>query len=564
MKISKRPISVLLLIIVLFSFWLRVWGIQFGLPFAYHPDEQQYILPGIGFVSGDFRPLAYYNPTLYPYFIGLVYTLTYFGLRAFGAFPAFFDLSAGWSGPMLPWVTGLIYLARYISVAIGVFTTLVVYQLGRRAYSHVTGLAAAIIFGLTFLPSREAHFAVSDTPVALGVAVTLYLCLNIVRYGRGLDYLWVGVAIGLSTAAKYSAGLLILPLGAAHLLSRCYHSWRQRISSAWLVVIAGIAAIMGYLLVSPYTLLESKEFWADFSENMQSARTGFQGLDLDPAGGAIFYLKSLIWGFGWPLFLLFLVAVLFALWRRRRVDLVLLVLPLLGFLYMQRQAMYFARWLTPFLPPMAVLAAEAAHLGMKRLISLVKGYYPQLGEGVSLPSQKLESLMIVGLVLLLTLPSTYMALRADNVFSQLDTRTEALQWVRQNIPPGSAIAAELLSPPWGPPLAMPGLELGAYNFAPVPSGGVAEVEFQQFRDWGVQYVIASSYHYARPLLDKAHQAKLEEHLQTLDDNAELLVEFQPYNHNYDGFFYHDQVYGPANDTLYRKQPGPIIRIYRLP
>jgi len=111
---------------------------------------------------------------------------------------------------------------------------------------------------------------------------------------------------------------------------------------------------------------------------------------------------------------------------------------------------------------------------------------------------------------------------------------------------------------------MPGLELGAYNFAPVPSGGVAEVEFQQFRDWGVQYVIASSYHYARPLLDKAHQAKLEEHLQTLDDNAELLVEFQPYNHNYDGFFYHDQVYGPANDTLYRKQPGPIIRIYRLP
>ena len=112
MKISKRPISIFLIAIVLFSFGLRVWGIEFGLPFAYHPDEQQYILPGIDVVSGNFRPLAYYNPTLYPYFIGLVYSLTYFGLRSFDAFPPFFDLSVGWSQPMLPWVTALIYLAR--------------------------------------------------------------------------------------------------------------------------------------------------------------------------------------------------------------------------------------------------------------------------------------------------------------------------------------------------------------------------------------------------------------------------------------------------------------------
>jgi 4-amino-4-deoxy-L-arabinose transferase-like glycosyltransferase len=554
----------LLIFITLISFWLRLWGIQFGLPFAYHPDEQQYILPGIGFVSGDFRPWAHYNPSLYPYSIGLVYTLTYLGLRTFQAFPDYFDLTAAWSRPMVPWITGLIYLARLTSVAAGTLTTLVVYQLGRRAYSRVTGLGAAIIFGFAFLPVREAHFAVSDAPVALGVAVTLYLCLNIVRRGGWTDYLWTGIAIGLTTALKYSAGLLVLPLLTAHLVSRRYRSWAQRLRKLWLVAMAGLIAVASFLLVSPYTLLDWDEFWADFSENLRSARTGFEGLELDPAGGAIFYFKSLIWGFGWPLFLLFLAAILFALWRRRRTDLMLLTLPVFGFLYMQRQEMYFARWLTPFLPALAVLAAESVHAMVTRLASLKDHRNTRQHAGKGASTGGLSPLITVGVVLLLTLPSTYVAIRANTVISRRDTRTAAFEWIRQNIPAGSNLSAELLGPPWGPPLAAPGLEIGAYGFAPVPDGGVTEVDLQQHRDWQVDYVVASSYHYARPLVDKAHQAKLAEHLRALDDNAELLVEFQPYNRLYDGFFYHDQVYGPANDTLYRSRPGPIIRIYRIP
>ncbi|MCB0169489.1 MAG: glycosyltransferase family 39 protein [Anaerolineae bacterium] len=548
----------LLILIVLGSFGLRVWGITFGLPFAYHPDEQQYILPGLGVVSGNFEPIAYYNPTLYPYFIGLVYTLTYLGLRLFGAFPDFFDLNSGWSQSMQPWITGLIFLARYLTVAVGVLTTVVVYQLGRRAYSRPTGLAAAIIFGLAFLPAREAHFAVSDAPTALGVAVTLYLTLNIVRRGHWSDYVGVGVALGLSAATKYTAALLIVPVGVAHLVSRRYTTWPQRLLQGWRGVLTGLAAVVSYLLVSPYTLLAWSEFWADFSENLQSAKEGFQGLNLDPAGGAIFYLKGLVWGFGWPLLGLFLIAIVFLLWRHKRVDLVLLSLPLFGFWYMQRQEMYFVRWLMPFLPPLAVISAETLHAAARKV-----GQVSDLsGASQRLALLRPAALTII-LALLLTLPSTYMTLQADHVFSQLDTRTEALQWMQANVPPGSSVAAEVLSPPWGPPLAMPGLDIGPYQFVPVPDGGVAEVDPQQYRDWGVQYIVASSFHYARQLRDQAHQAKLASHLQTLDQEAELVAIFQPYATGYTGFFYHDQVYGPANDVLYRRQPGPEIRIYRL-
>ena len=59
-------------------------------------------------------------------------------------------------------------------------------------------------------------------------------------------------------------------------------------------------------------------------------------------------------------------------------------------------------------------------------------------------------------------------------------------------------------------------------------------------------------------------ARLAARLQTLENEAELIALFEPYARAYDGFFYHDQVYGPANNTLDVTRPGPTIRIYRLP
>jgi len=551
--IKPMQTRILLILITLGSYGLRIWGLQHGLPFEYHPDEQQYILPGIGVVSGNFEPLAYYNPTLYPYLIGLVYTLTYLGLRLFNAFPEFWDLNIAWSDAMLPWTTGIIYLARYTTAAVGVFTTLMVYHVGRRAYNRVTGLGAAIIFGLAFLPVREAHFAVSDAPVALFITITLYFCIKIIQRGHPTDYLWAGVTFGLATATKYSGILLAPTIVLAHFLSKRYGNWSTRLRSIWLPVAAGVASIVGYLLVSPYTVLRWPEFWDDFSENLRSGQQGFQGIDLDPTGsGAIFYAKSLIWGMGWPVFLLFASAIIFALWRHRRNDILLVSFPLLVFVYMQRQEMYFVRWMMPLIPPMCILAAEATRATVEWLLKK----QPQVKRSIAAVS--------LTAIVLFMLPTLFMAAKADHIFSQPDTRTEALEWISQNIPPQSQLAARILSPPWTPPLAMPGLPIGPYSFAQVPNGGIADVELQQYTDWQVDYIIATSFYYAQPRLDKVYQSERETRMQALDEQAELLAMFNPYARNYSSFFYHDQVYGPANDVWYRQQPGPIIKIYRLP
>jgi hypothetical protein len=57
-NVTPKTVYPCLVAITLLSFGLRVWGITFGLPFAYHPDEPQYIPPAIGVVSGNFEPMC--------------------------------------------------------------------------------------------------------------------------------------------------------------------------------------------------------------------------------------------------------------------------------------------------------------------------------------------------------------------------------------------------------------------------------------------------------------------------------------------------------------------------
>lgn len=555
-----------LIAVALLSFWLRVSGLQFGLPFEYHPDEQQYIFPAMGVVSGNFEPHAHYNPTLYPYTIGLMFSLTYWTLYGLGLIPEPFNLEAAWLAPMLSWTSSMIYLARYTSVAVGVLTSLMLYHLGRRAYGRMTGLGAALIFGGTFLPAREAHFAVSDTPVALGVTVTLYLTLRILRQGCVSDYGLSGIGLGLAVATKYTAVLLALPIAVAHLLNPRYANWSDRLRSSWSVGLAGLISVAAYALVSPYTFIQFDQFWADFSENLGSAQLGFQGLELDPSGsGAVFYGKMFEWGFGWPLVGAAVVSLIVLLGRHRRVDLFMLTFPLLAFLTIQRQEMYFARWLLPLIPPLAVITAEGVRVVVTWITQArpVRFWKPDRSTGQQTNSLFLLPTSYLLLTFLLILPSTYTAVYANSIFSQTDTRTEALEWIAKNIPPNSTIAVELLGPPWGPPLAMPGLAAPSYNFVPVPDGGIMEQPLEQYRAWGVEYIIASSFHYNRPLRDKAHQASLSRNLQILNERTELIATFQPYHTEYSNFFYHDQIFGPANDVHYRQQPGPEIRVYRI-
>ncbi|MBV9898700.1 MAG: hypothetical protein JO020_31485, partial [Chloroflexi bacterium] len=63
---------------------LRLWGISFGLPQLYHPDEPAYVLQALAIGRGLPGGLTFANPPLFKYLLLLEYAATYVVERALG------------------------------------------------------------------------------------------------------------------------------------------------------------------------------------------------------------------------------------------------------------------------------------------------------------------------------------------------------------------------------------------------------------------------------------------------------------------------------------------------
>jgi 4-amino-4-deoxy-L-arabinose transferase-like glycosyltransferase len=71
-------------------------------------------------------------------------------------------------------------------------------------------LWAASIYAVNYLVGRDGHFAVSDTALCLGIALTLLACVHAAA-GKLAWLPWAGFFAGCSFGTKYSAIGLAIP-----------------------------------------------------------------------------------------------------------------------------------------------------------------------------------------------------------------------------------------------------------------------------------------------------------------------------------------------------------------
>jgi hypothetical protein len=84
-----------------------------------------------------------------------------------------------------------------------------------------------------------------------------------------------GLFGGLATSTKYSMGFFFAPILVAHCLAS-YKGGRGVLnrSGVTALVFAGASSLAGYLIGTPYTLLNYGEFWSDFvRQNGYGGRT---------------------------------------------------------------------------------------------------------------------------------------------------------------------------------------------------------------------------------------------------------------------------------------------------
>lgn len=411
-------------IVLLAGLALRLWGIGFGLPGLYHADENLIVRQALAFGAGILRPYSYvYSPFL-PYLLTVLYGLYFLFGVATGRFHSPSDLAILYFNDPTPFYL----LARLTSAVFGLATIVMVYVLATRMYGRISGLAALFV-ALSPALVLHAHYGVSDVPVTCLILVALYALWRFIEEPTTRRLFIAGVAVGLAIVMKYSAWVLIFSLLVAAFEIGGRENGPRRRSLSYLA--RGSLVVIGTILViSPYTALDFRNFWADV--------VVFQlGTQLRPGEGFIglltYYLSAFITeGLGLPITVAALVGLAHAIYRRRIADVLLVsfTVPYLAMLLLQgRQQL---NWIVPVLPILSILASLTFDAIWHAMSDTLMRWWPAV-------------LVVLAIMIW---PMAHRAYGRSQRLSWPDTRNIAREWIEAHIPVGAKILSD---PMWAVP-----------------------------------------------------------------------------------------------------------------
>ena len=276
---------------------IRLWGLDWGLPFPYHPDEGSILFHSLGFGTGDLNPHWFRWPSLMMYVMFGFYGALFVVGKLAGLYSAPADLVRHYVSD-LSWFW---YLGRVLSAVAGVATVWATYVFGRRSYGKTVGLTAAAILAVMYLHVRDSHYATPDVVSTLLATLSLLAALTAVSRGRAGRLILSALLAGLAASAKYPAGI-----AAVGTLVGLVLLWRRGRVSVVQVLAILLAVPVGFLIGTPYALLARDEFVRDVVRQFTMVSTS--GVAQEPtsfvAGLGEIVLKTLGRGVSWPVVVL--------------------------------------------------------------------------------------------------------------------------------------------------------------------------------------------------------------------------------------------------------------------
>jgi Dolichyl-phosphate-mannose-protein mannosyltransferase len=594
---------VVLSLILVAGFALRLWNIDYGLPFVYSIDEASHFTSrSVEMFWQDLDPGYYQNPAGFTY---LVYGL----LRAmYGPLGFLFDLSYGNvteqfdADPTEIWIA-----ARTLAAALCVAGAAATYWAARRLWGVREGLVAAAVLSFAFLPVAYSRVAVTDVGALAGMALALLWSVRAYEEGRMRHYALAGAAAGLALAFKYTAGLALLPPALAALA----RLREDRLRAAGGLALGAAFGAAVFLALNPYVLGSFDGWWNDLRDQAEVAAD--QPKPGQESGGIAYYLDSLTWGLGWAAAIAALVGAAIELRRDPVRGLMLVAVPLALFVYLSVQSRYFGRWLLPAYPALAMLASVA----IAQTAELVGGWIARR-RGLGVPAPRyirpgavwrprplagrttLASgallAVITGLVLAQPLAAD---VRTALVLGRADTREEARRFLTERFPPELRISIEPAVPgryfrsnpegrlpdwlsrcparrEWNEPgwsyVAEAGRRL-CVRFKPGqftrPDGGVRASAYHtvlspdvidDYRFYG--YCLVMTTGVVRERAVETGDPGARGYYRRLEREARLLREFSPYDPGEGPVPFSFDLSYNYYPTEYER-PGPTVRIYRL-
>lgn len=422
---TARRVTLTLAVICLGAAALRFLALDYGLPATYNPDETPILNRALAFAKGDLNPRNFLYPSLYFYALFAWEGLFYVVGRAAGLFGSLDAFQREFfTDPSRLFLAG-----RALTAVFGVATVAALYWYGRRLYGRGAGLVAAAFLAVSPLAVRDAHYVKLDVPVVLFVVLAhaaLALIVTSEAAARSARA-WVvaGLFAGLAVSTHYYVGMIVVPvIVVAAMQAATTREWRGPLR---LLVVAGVAAIVGFLVGTPFLPFEPRIALRDI--------VAVREIDIDRAvvgGGAfpsvIAYARLLFSDtIGWPVCLLGVAGFAWAIaedWRRG----FLLASFTAAFLAFVANTVPMTRYLNVVMPMFALAAA----------FTVVR---------VSEWFDRRAALAAAVITLLALVPGLALSLRTDLFFLEKDTRTLAREYIETHIPPGSSFLVQPYSAP---------------------------------------------------------------------------------------------------------------------
>jgi 4-amino-4-deoxy-L-arabinose transferase-like glycosyltransferase len=460
---TEQIILVFLLAVALF---VRVIGIDWGLPYLYHPDEPTHVGIVLNILkTGDLNPHWFKYPSFRIY-ASLPVAAGYFLLGVSkGSFRSIQELNAG---RIVTVGTGLtqipmLYLALRLYMALfGVLAVGLLYYWGKKYFNAKIGLIAALFLALSPLQVLVSHWYRPDTMLALFSGAAVFATLGVYRHHDYKSYIGCGILIGLASSVKYNAAVLqMVPFLLAHFLAR-----RNLFDKHLLATL--VAAVLTFVVITPFAILDLPAFLDGFAFEISHYYViGQPGAVI--MGGFASNLGWYLWqmlSFDGLLVLLAVVAP-FIVKRERRAEVSILTSwPVLVLVLNSTAKIGTALALVPITLVFCLMAA----ISLEGLLDRVNHWRPNLNMRV---------VTVICLVLLLGLPLAQIINR-DVEFVRPDVRESAGKWIDENLPADATIALEGYTPYLSRPNA---IFLSRFIEHPL-------VWYQAA---GVQYLVASSY-----------------------------------------------------------------------
>lgn len=416
---NRRTLRIILLLVLALSCFLNLYGIRWGLPALWYPDESETIESIVIPMARnlDPNPHIFNKPSLYYYFLEISLLPYFLYLRIFSIPIESYTNFVG----------TVTLISRFVTALTGVLGVFIMYLLGKNLCNEKTGLFASLLLTINLGYSSYSHFAYMEVPMLVLILGTLFLCFRYLDNQKVSFLYWASFIGGFAVSTKFNAGLLV---GAAIIIChfvrmrsqiRTEHSVRDifMVFFSRELFFSLALVIVGFLIFTPFAVLDYKTFCAYILKQIFITK-GYKVFEESFTWAKNFVrLKN---GFGSPLFVLMVFAFLYGLIRFIKQpsgkEAIVFSIPILYYAYIGTWRVAAFRYVLP-MTPFLILSAGLFLFHVRKWRNLLRRI----------------TFVVLGIIVVYSFLFTFRGVRC---FSN-DTRELATQWMEEHVDAGSRI-----------------------------------------------------------------------------------------------------------------------------